>query len=705
MLVRKLLKIIYYCLNIVFVFASTSLCIFYYYGRDLPSELTLLDYLPLSSTRIYSSEGDVLEEYALEHRLVLPLNEIPKIVREAFIIAEDKDFYKHGGISIQGLIRAFINNNIKHIWSNKTVGGSTITQQVAKNLLVGSSKKLSRKIKEAIMAFRIESSISKNKILEIYLNQLYLGKGCYGVAAACEYYFGKNINNIKPEEAALLASLPSSPTVYVKGLKSKILLSKRNLILEQLYTAGNITKKQFKKAINKKININRNRNRKKHTSSYFADEILRQVSQKVSQSAFFTCGYSITTTLNTYMQYCATKALEDGLISFRETKPYVRKEYTTKDLNKIYKKLPNIINKIVPCKVITFNDDYLKVIDKDNKTIVIDTEQLSYPDAKLKKDDIVLLINRNNTYDLYQKPEFTGGIIVMDANNGDVLAMSGGYSFDLSAFNCMTQGIRQPGSTIKPFVYAAALDNGIAADDYIMDKPVNIKLSDGSIYTPRNYDNQYLDKIKVKDALILSKNAATINLVQKIGMHNVRNLLKSLHLTNKYLPISSVLGSIETIPINIISAFSMFLNNGIMVYPRFIKQITQYNNRYVNQSTLQSLCISNSKQVISQSTANAINDILHEVVEYGPARRLLPLEKKYGIRIIGKTGTTNDSKDLWFVGAFTKADKTYIVGIFVGYMIPKPLDTYASKVAIPIFENFINNFFTLSNSKDWILYG
>ncbi len=679
-----------------------SLGIFYYYGRDLPSELTLLDYLPLSSTRVYSSEGNVLEEYALEHRLVVPLDDIPKIVKEAFIIAEDKDFYKHGGISIKGLIRAFINNNIKHIWSNRTVGGSTITQQVAKNLLVGNTKKISRKIKEAIMAFRIESSISKDKILEIYLNQLYLGKGCYGVAAACEYYFGKNINSIKPEEAAFLAALPSSPTAYVNGLKHKALLSKSNLILKQLHELGYISKKQFKKSINKKININRNK--RKHTSSYFADEILRQVSQKVSQSAFFTCGYSITTTLNNYIQYCATKALEDGLIAFRETKPYVKIEYGTRDLKQIYKKLPNTINKIIPCKVMSFNNDYLKVLDKDNNIITINTDELSYPDAKLKKDDIILLINKGNTYDLYQQPDFTGGIVVMDAHNGDVLALSGGYSFDLSAYNCMTQGIRQPGSTIKPFVYAAAVENGIDVDDYIFDNPINIKLSDGSIYTPKNHDNKYLGKIKVKDALILSKNAATINLVQSIGMHHVRKLLKSLHLTNKRIPISAVLGSIETTPINITSAFSIFLNNGIIVYPRFIKQIKQYNKQYVNQSTLNSLCINRSKQVISESTANTINDILHEIVEYGPAKKLLPLEKKYGIRIIGKTGTTNESKDLWFIGAFTKDDKAYIIGVFVGYMIPKPLDAYASKVALPIFENFINNFFTLRNDASWILY-
>ena len=702
MFVKKLLKIIYYCVNIIFIFITISLCIFYYYGRDLPSELTLLDYFPLSSTRIYSSEGDILEEYALEHRLVVPLEEIPVIAREAFIIAEDKDFYKHGGISIKGLARAFINNNIKHIWSNKTVGGSTITQQVAKNLLVGNAKKMSRKIKEAIMAFRIESSISKDKILEIYLNQLYLGKGCYGVAAACEYYFGKNINSIKPEEAAFLASLPSSPTAYVNGLKSKALSTKSNLILKQLYELGYIDKKQFKKAINKKVNINRNK--RKHASSYFADEILRQVSQKVSQSAFFKCGYSITTTLNMYIQYCATKALEDGLISFRETKPYIKIDYGTKDLNKIYKKLPNTINTIIPCKVISFNNDYLKVIDKDNNIITINTEDISYSDAKLHNDDIILCIKKGNTYDLYQQPEFTGGIVVMDASNGDILALSGGYSFDLSAFNCITQGLRQPGSTIKPFVYAAAINNGMYANEYIMDKQINIKLSDGSIYTPRNYDNQYLGKIKVKDALIFSRNAATINLVQIIGMHHVRKLLKLLNLTNKHIPISAVLGSIETTPINLISAFSIFLNNGIMVYPRFIKQVKQYNNKYVNQSILQSLCINRSKQVISESTANTINDILHEIVEYGTAQKLIPLEKKYGIRIIGKTGTTNDSKDLWFIGAFTKDNKSYIIGVFVGYMIPKPLDTYGSKVALPIFENFINNFFTLRNDASWILY-
>ena len=698
---KRLLVSLYYFLNIIFVLLVLFLGIFYYYGRDLPSELTLLDYLPPTATRIYSSNGNIIEEYATEHRVIIPFEEIPLIIKGAFIVAEDRDFYKHGGISFQGLIRSVIQNTVKNLWSEKPFGGSTITQQIAKNLLIGNAKNISRKIKEAIMAFRIEASIPKDKILEIYLNQLYLGKGCYGIGAACNRYFYKDIKNIKPEEAAFLAAIPSSPTAYSNSINSKKLLKKRNHILYQMYDLGYIGRQQLKQAINKTIKINKTNN--KHLAPYFANEILRQVSKKVSKTAFFKCGYKITTTLDEYIQHCATKALEDGLISFRKTKPWVNIEYKTDDLKKISKDLPNTINKIIPCKISAINKEYLKAIDDNGNNIVVDLSKHFYTNVKFKINDIVLCraMNNNEYYELYQQPEFTGGIIVMDASNGDILGMSGGYSFDISIFNCITQGIRQPGSIIKPFVYACAVESGMNEHDKILDSIVKIKLSNGTIYTPHNFSNKYLGEIELREGLIYSTNAATVNLARTIGMNKISTLLEKLNLIKRHISISAVLGAIDVTPINLLSAFSIFTNDGIMVYPRFIKNITQYNNQYAQQSLTKSLCLNKSKRVISKNTAQIIKNILHDVVHYGTARKLSPLEEKYGIEIIGKTGTTNGCKDTWFLGAFTKNNKTYLVCVFVGYPTPKPLgdNAYGASVALPIFQNFITNFFEFHNNK------
>ena len=293
---HRILNILYYCITVLFVCTTLIFVFFYYYGNDLPSELTLLDYAPLTTSRVYDREGNLMEEYAAERRIVLSFDEIPMLVKGAFLIAEDRDFYNHGGISLQGFMRAVIENTARKDWNRKPTGGSTITQQVAKNLLVGTARTIRRKIREAIMAFRIESSLQKDKILEIYLNQLYLGKGCYGVASACEYYFDKNIADATPAEVAFLASVPSIPNVYINNLNSKRLKIKMNSILYQLYDLGYINKEQLRVAIKTPIKINKNP--KQHLYPYYADEVFKLISQKVSKHAFFKCGYQVTTAMN-----------------------------------------------------------------------------------------------------------------------------------------------------------------------------------------------------------------------------------------------------------------------------------------------------------------------------------------------------------------------------------------------------------------------
>lgn len=687
-MLKKIRRILFYFLNIIFVTLVAACMIFFYFGRSLPSEFTLLNYAPPTTTRIYSADKTLIEEYATERRIIVKFDKIPNIVKQAFLIAEDKDFYNHSGISIQSLLRALIENTSKKSWGTKPAGGSTITQQVAKNLLVGNKRSLTRKIQEAIMAFRIEASISKDKIFEIYLNHIYLGKGCYGIIEACNYYFYKNIEDITPDEAAFLASLTSAPSVYCNIKDNSKILTKRNAILSQMYESDFITRDQLLKAISKPISITLRKT--KFSAPFFSEEVHKICTQYVSDTDFFNGGYSITTTMNSNMQKIATKCLEDGLIEHEKTKTW-NGPLESNDLKEIEKNLPRTLNKIFPVTVLkNINESYYLCKDSHGKNIEINSEY------ELNDGDTILCRecdNKKNIYELYQSPDATGAIIVMDADNGDILAMSGGYSFDINSFNCATQAKRQAGSTIKPFVYAAALESGMDEYDEIEDKPITIKLENGTYYSPSNYSKKIYGKMQMRNGLIYSRNLATINLAYLAGLTPISKLLQKLDLAGNNFQISYVLGSYEVTLMQLVSAFSIFLNNGKLLKPNFIKEITQQipishdlKNRIFKKTEL--------KQIISPETASTIKNMLRDTAKFGTANMLAKTFSDYNIDVGGKTGTTNDFKDAWFIGYITKGSQTLIVGVFVGYKNPRSLGEHASgsKIALPIFFNFLKQF-------------
>jgi penicillin-binding protein 1A len=659
-----------------------AVIVFFYYGTSLPSEMTLLVYSPPTTTKIYSEDNELMEEYAVERRIFIPFDKIPVVIKGAFLAAEDRNFYEHSGISLKSLMRAIIENTVRKSWNKKPVGGSTITQQIAKNLLVGNKRSLNRKIREAIMAFRIESTISKDKIFEIYLNQLYLGKGCYGIVEACNYYFGKQIDKISPQEAAFLASIPSAPSVYINCKNIEKVLNKRNSILYQMHELGYISNEELKQSVSSPIDIKFKKC--KIFAKYFSDEVFKLISQIVSVNSFLKCGYQIKTTMNKSIQEFATRALENGLISYTKTRPYFKPTYSKKDLKYIDMQLPSTINKVISAIVVTVKDKLL--ICKDSIGQVI---KVVYSDANLKKDDVVLcrLLDDSKTYELYQQPKVTGGIVVMDLDNGDILGMSGGYSFYLSSFNCITQAQRQPGSTIKPFIYATAIEEGWDEDDIIEDNSINISLPNGEKYTPHNYNKSCWGDITLRRGLIYSRNLATVDLARQVGMKPISKMLKDAGLIKDKIPISAVLGSIETTPLKLLSAFSSFFNKGIMVLPRFIKTINGSEECY--------LCLNKKRNIMSEKTAECIKGMLHDIVRFGTAQNISNLEKELGIEIFGKTGTTNDFKDAWFIGAFTKSKKRYLVCVFVGNSIPSSLgeNMSGSQVALPIFANFVKLMF------------
>jgi penicillin-binding protein 1A len=474
---------------------------------------------------------------------------------------------------------------------------------------------------------------------------------------------------------------------------------KRNSILHQMYELGYISNEQLKTAVLQPIQIKLRKH--KLSAPYFSDEIFRFFLQYIPKDSFFKGGYSIKTTMSENIQHCATKALEDGLIEFTKTTKWrgtIGKNKSAKQLSVIRKQLPTTINKILPCVIKVIKKDHLICETEETRQITVMLSNNFYKNAKFDINDVILcrFIEDSNLYELYQTPDVTGGIVIMTPETGDVLGLSGGFSFDISSFNCITQANRQPGSTIKPFVYAAAIESGKNEYDTVEDKPIIITLKNGTKYAPRNYNNKCHGKTYLRDGLIYSRNLSTINLSLEIGTRQIAKLLKSAGLIKSKMPISAVLGSMETTPLNMIAAFSAFVNHGTMVMPKFILDIKDTFNTTECCALKDAICKTRCKKIMSENTAEIMKSILHDTVKYGTAKSLAKFEEQYDIEILGKTGTTNDFKDAWFIGSITDKKQTYIVCVFVGYPTPRTLGKYhyGAKVALPIFANFTKNLYS-----------
>ena len=473
--------------------------------------------------------------------------------------------------------------------------------------------------------------------------------------------------------------------IYINEKNSLKLLRKRNSILNQMYEMGYIDKGQFYKYLSKPIKIRQTKH--KIYAPYFSDEIFRIVAKTVSRGDFFRNGYQITTTLDKKIQHKAQKAFEDGIIEYTKKTQWngtignITKD-PNMDLKQIDKGLPSTLNEIKSCIISTIKNNVLFCHESNGQSINVEITSKGYSKAKFSKGDVILCRKLGkNSYELYQTPQVTGGIIVMDAQTGDILALVGGYSPDITAFNCMTQAMRQPGSTIKPFVYASALENGKGEYDIIDDKPLTIILKSGEKYTPHNYEGKSYGETYLRDGLIYSRNLSTVNLALEVGMYKISKTLKSFGLVKGKIPISAVLGSIEVSPVKLLKAFSVFFNKGEIVSPRFILQ-----GDFQNLSDW-----FGPHRVVSEETAETIKNILHDAIAFGTGNKIASLEKQFNVKLFGKTGTTNDYKDAWFLGAIQYTTRTLLVCTFVGYSKPKSLGEHmaGARVALPIFANFV----------------
>jgi len=690
------------------------LCIFIFsvlwtYSSNIPDYKFLKNYKPSVSSKVYSGNGDLVADFSKEKRIFVPFNSIPKKVINSFLSAEDKNFFSHPGVDAKGVLRAII-NNISNILSSKRLeGASTITQQVAKNFLLTNEVSLNRKIKEAILAFRIERALSKQRILELYLNQIYLGSGAYGVAAASLEYFDKSIKDLNYAEAALLAALPKAPSRYNPYRDIELAKFRRNLVLKNLFDNKYINSQLYQKFINEKIKLIKSKKIYLEDAQYYIEDVRKSVIENFTYDKVYKQGLNINTPINLELQKIATQTLRDGLISYDKRKGWrgalTNKKYTKKWKDGLEKfNLESSID--WKLAIVRKLNKFSAEIETENKLKgKIEFKDISWTKKEfnelLKVGDIIYIKKiKDNNYSLKQLPKINGGMVVMDPYTGRVLALSGGFSFKKSEFNRATQASRQPGSAFKPFVYALALENNYTPTSLILDAPLVLDQGDDlKMWKPENYGKKFYGPSTLRVGLEKSRNLMTVRIAQDLGLTKIINFSKNLGIyenPEKLLSIS--LGSAETTLLKLTSAYSVFVNGGKLVDPILIDRIqdsegkTIFNNdqrKCINCDQISYLgkdypsIQNNYKKVFSPQTAYQMTSILEGVVKRGTGKKLRDLK----LNIAGKTGTTNKNTDTWFIG-FTS---NLLIGVYVGKDNPSPLGRYetGSKTALPIFKDFI----------------
>jgi len=694
-------------LSIFFLLFSALL----YFSSGLPDYKKLETYEPPVSSRVYASNGDLIAEYAKEKRLFVPYNTIPKLVINAFISAEDKNFFDHPGIDAQGIIRAII-KNFKNIINEKRLeGASTITQQVAKNFLLTNEVSIKRKIKEAILAFRIEKAYSKEKILELYLNQIYLGEGTYGIAAASLEYFDKSVKELNYTEAALLAALPKAPSKYNPFRFYEEAKLRRNLVLQNLNENNFINNKELKRYKLEEINLKKRKIKLLQEANYYTEEIRRIIKDNYGYDKLYAEGFSIKSALDVNYQVYALSALRSGIESYDrrhgwrgpilntnseiEWKEKLKEKKIDSSLRWNFAKITNVKDSGIAFEILN---------EKDQGTIQVKNLKWainkSIYDSFRINDIIFVHKNLKENWELKQYPKVNGSIVAIDPFSGKVKALVGGFSFDSSEFNRATQAKRQPGSAFKPFVYAAALESNFSPNSIILDAPFTVEQGIGlKNWKPENYGKEFYGPTTLRKGVEYSRNLMTVRIAQDLGLKKILQLSKDLDIYNEIPELLSVsLGSAETTLLQITNAYSTFINGGKKVDPILIERIqnrrgkTIYNSekrecigcdQFSETEAITPYIRDNYKQAISKETAYQILSMLEGTVQRGTAKNL----KDLNVPLVGKTGTTNDNYDAWFIGGTSNL----VVGVYIGFDRPKTLGRYetGSKAALPIFKDFI----------------
>ena len=707
----------------LFLFMSISIFGIIKYTKDLPDYKQLKEYTPSIISRLYTGNGTLLAEFSAEKRVFIPIESIPDLIKKAFVSAEDKNFFDHKGVDFQSISKAVL-INIKNLYEGKRlVGASTITQQLAKNFLLSNEISLNRKIREALLSLRIERILTKDDILELYLNEIFLGKRSYGIAAASLNYFNKSLDELDLHEIAYLAGLPKGPNNYDPIKNKKAAIIRRNYVLNRMHEDGVISSSEASKASMQPMISSIVKREKKPDAPYFIEEVRRNIIEKYGETSLYREGLNVITTIDPKLQKIAIKELRAGLEDYDKRHGWrgPLKKINDNDLESLKikeNKIPGLHDKIA-VMILKINKNSISVQNIQNKNKfeintkdVFDSKWINNGEKKfntddvksfLKKDNILILKKyKDNNIDKYkidQIPHVNGAIVVIDPRNGRVLALSGGYDFDGSEFNRATQAKRQPGSAFKPFVYLAALENGYLPNTKILDAPLVIDQGPGlEKWKPKNYSGMFYGPSTLRIGLEKSRNVMTVRLANEIGMKKIVEISKRFRLGDFPPLLASSLGSEETTLLNLVAAYSAFVNGGRYNIPALIEKIQNRNGKVIfrrdnrickkcNEMQIKNfvrpILFPEGVKIIDSNHAFQLTWMLKGVTTRGTAKSL----DKLDLSIAGKTGTTNDNMDAWFLGFSPE----YAVGVFVGYDTPRPLGDKetGAKVAAPIFAEFM----------------
>ena len=720
----------------IFAGALTVGAIFFYYGRDLPNHEQLAQYTPPTISRIYSAEGRMIDEFAQERRIFVASAEIPDLVKQAFISAEDKNFYTHRGYDPLSMLSAARDA----LQGGRLRGASTITQQVMKNFLLSSDRSAERKIKELILAARLEETLSKDKILELYLNEIFLGQNSFGVAAAAQTYFNKTLTELAPHEAAFLAALPQAPSNFHPVRNADRLLARRNYVLREMYQNGYLDAATFETARAEPLRSVQAGDFEPFKATlpprdYFTDEIRRQLSSTFGEQEFFGGGLTIRATVDPDLQQVAAAALREGLERYDRNLGIWRGTLKTIDPARLGSEAEwraalaevEIARDIAgwhPAVVLSLGDTHARIgiegVEEDEDGHFIPPEDVEWarkrqadgrlgPRAKAAGDLLsvgevvhVRAMTRDSDgsflrWSLRQVPEVQGGFMAMDVNSGRVLAMQGGFSYQDSELNRATQAQRQPGSSFKPFVYAAALDTGFSPASIIVDAPIEVETAEG-LWRPKNASNRFYGPTPMRTGIEQSRNLMTVRLAQEITMYRVAEYAERFGVYDRMQPyLAMALGSQESTLYRMVAAYAMLANGGERVEPTLVDRVQDRWGRTVYRHDQRSCdtcadptlrpgeaprITSRRERVIDAITAYQLTSMLEGVVQRGTGRGIsLP------VPIAGKTGTTNDSKDVWFIGY----SSSIAAGCYIGYDQPRSLGASASGGGMcgPVFQRFM----------------
>ena len=704
--------------------ALTIGAIFYAYSYDLPSHESLAQYTPPTISRIYSGEGGIIDEFANERRLFVPVEDIPDLVVHAFVSAEDKNFFTHHGYDAGSMIAAARDA----LQGGGLRGASTITQQVMKNFLLDGGRTAERKIKELILATRLEETLSKEKILELYLNEIFLGQNSYGVAAAAQTYFNKSLDQLTPAEAATLASMPKAPSDYHPVRNRDKLIARRDYVLREMWQNGYIDEASYQASLAEPLRSVQNGDYAAFREAlpprdYFTDEIRRQLSGTFGEEEFFGGGLTIRATVDSNLQQAAARALRRGLENYdrslgrwRGTGQTIPLEALTADGWRVAladAQVPRDIAGWHPAVIFEVGDQEMRIgiegVDpSDAEPQVIPRNDIDWMSGSFvdnfKPGDVVHVRRVTSDEDdsfqrwsLRQVPEVQGAFMAMDVNTGRVLAMQGGFSYQFSVFNRATQATRQPGSSFKPFVYAAALDSGFSPATIVIDAPIEVDTPEG-LWTPQNASEKYYGPTTIRTGLEQSRNLITVRIAQEIGMETVAGYAERFGVYDRMNPyLANALGSQETTLFKMVAAYAMFANGGERVEPtlvdrvqnRFGETVYRHDQRICTDCPTGRLpdgaepaITSDRERVMDAITAYQLTSMLQGVVQRGTASGInLP------VPIAGKTGTTNEAKDVWFVGF----SSNIVAGCYIGYDQPRTMGNSASGGGFcgPVFESFM----------------